>query len=387
MGNFVNKKANRSNGQQVLTLLDCLPTELIVLIVSFTPAQDRLRLRLASRRLQSVIDSPSVWSQFVWPYYHPSDSDQVKHLLRKYGQHVKRLSFPNRVTDEILSGISNSCSNVLQLSLPANKLSPKLLRNFLRQMRQLQKLDVKWDMNIKHILELIVVNLKELTVRLQLSIDDLMFEKSSLSWVHYWLLRRFVPQKITVVISSDYDSRIYGRAVYSSWVALNDQSPPGFTGHVKIYNNLRVPLDISPALPVFQIDFGQTAVSPIVSAQSMGLQGIQPTDYLLTSCTHNGKMVHNATMVRDESFNGAAKNVNHGIASFQFVTKFFACVGGSFNSFSSGRFDSFCSEHLEQLAIACPNLQRLSLLHNENCLKNLQGLRTIANSCQKLTRT
>ena len=314
-------------------------------------------------------------------HYHPSDSDQVMHLLRKYGQHMKLLSFPNRhVTDEALSGILNSCSNVLQLSLPSSELSRKLLRKFLIQMRHLQKLDVEWNFNIKHILELIDVNLKELTVRLKVNIRRPMFEESSLSWVYFWLLRRFVPQKIKVVISSDYDARKYGRAMYSSWVAFNDQSPSGFTGHVKIYNNLRVPLDISPALPVFQIDFGQTAVSPFVSADSVGLQGIWLSyDLLLTSCTHNGKVVHNATMVRDKSFNGAAKKVNHGITSFRFVTEFFACL--------RDRFDSFCSEHLEQLAIACPNLQRLSLLHNENCLKNLQGLRTIANSCQKLTRT
>ena len=37
----------------------------------------------------------------------------------------------------------------------------------------------------------------------------------------------------------------------------------------------------------------------------------------------------------------------------------------------------FC-EHLEQLAIACPNLQQLNLKENVNCLKSLQGLRAIA---------
>ena len=40
--------------------------------------------------------------------------------------------------------------------------------------------------------------------------------------------------------------------------------------------------------------------------------------------------------------------------------------------------DVFYSDHLEQLAIACPNLQQLGLLKNVNCLKSLQSLCVIA---------
>ena len=44
-------------------------------------------------------------------------------------------------------------------------------------------------------------------------------------------------------------------------------------------------------------------------------------------------------------------------------------------------FDASCCRvlypgHLEQLSIACPNLQRLDLWGNSNCLSNLQGLHT-----------
>ena len=59
---------------------------------------------------------------------------------------------------------------------------------------------------------------------------------------------------------------------------------------------------------------------------------------------------------------------------------------------SSGRL---CSEHLEQLAIACPNLQRLNLrqkmshdhdlgVHSTQCLISLRGLHAIANLCHNL---
>ena len=42
------------------------------------------------------------------------------------------------------------------------------------------------------------------------------------------------------------------------------------------------------------------------------------------------------------------------------------------------------SEHLEELAFACLNLQELNLEHNINCLKSLKGLHIIASSCKHL---
>jgi len=59
------------------------------------------------------------------------------------------------------------------------------------------------------------------------------------------------------------------------------------------------------------------------------------------------------------------------IKNFEFLTHLSAIYCGSF------------SEHLEQLAVACPNLQQLNSYDNVNCLKSLQGLRAIA-TCQKL---
>ena len=52
-------------------------------------------------------------------------------------------------------------------------------------------------------------------------------------------------------------------------------------------------------------------------------------------------------------------------------------------------FDASCCRvlypgHLEQLSIACPNLQRLDLSRNSNCLNNLQGLHSLAENCKSL---
>ena len=46
--------------------------------------------------------------------------------------------------------------------------------------------------------------------------------------------------------------------------------------------------------------------------------------------------------------------------------------------------DCLISGHLEQLAISCPNTQKLNLQYSEDCLTSLQGLRAITTYCEKL---
>ena len=45
---------------------------------------------------------------------------------------------------------------------------------------------------------------------------------------------------------------------------------------------------------------------------------------------------------------------------------------------------SVLSKHLEQIALACPNLRHLNLQDNYDRLASLQGLRAIANYCPDL---
>ena len=69
-----------------------LPTELVVYIVSLLMARDKVKLQYVSRRLRNVIETPSLWREFVWPYYHVGDEGRVNNVLKVCGQHVKRLS-------------------------------------------------------------------------------------------------------------------------------------------------------------------------------------------------------------------------------------------------------------------------------------------------------
>ena len=61
------------------------------------------------------------------------------------------------------------------------------------------------------------------------------------------------------------------------------------------------------------------------------------------------------------------------------------CIS-NFNSVSNVDFVgvNIYPGHLEQLAIACPNLERLNLGKAQNCLQSFQGLHAIVDICQNL---
>ena len=218
----------------IKTLLD-LPTVLLVNIVSFLiVGRDKLRLQFVSRRLRSVIEIPSLWNEFAWPYYHINDEGRVKYVLKAYGQHVKRLSFPHHVTPAILTGMLSYCNNVVQLSLPSTKLDPEELGKILLQMGHLQRLDVEWDIDIKQLLMQISVNLKELTIRLKKTVSREEIIRSTDSWVRNWLLKRLIPQEVNIVSNVDFLRHNYKRAIRDCWVTLNSESPAGYTGRVKL---------------------------------------------------------------------------------------------------------------------------------------------------------
>ena len=65
--------------------------------------------------------------------------------------------------------------------------------------------------------------------------------------------------------------------------------------------------------------------------------------------------------------------MNTFVNSLEFVTEF-----------SFGPVHQIIFWHLIQLAFACPNLERLDLGCNSECLRNLQGIRTIAQHCKNL---
>ena len=155
-----------------------LPTELLVIIISFlSSTRDKVKIRYVSHRLRSVIETPSLWRTFVWPYYDDREELCIKNVLKTCGKYVKKMifpsTFPTRVTSSKLVKTLQYCSSVTYLSLPERTVfSEGELKEAVKHMEQLEYLKVYlWfkgnrfsqHANIKPLL-LIGANCKELTI-------------------------------------------------------------------------------------------------------------------------------------------------------------------------------------------------------------------------------
>ena len=360
-----------------------LPVELILLVLSFLPAvHDKIRLRCVCRKLRNICETPLLWRKFEWPSYEDCESEEVSihSVLKSCGEHVKLLSFPDHVPPSKFVKMLDYCWNVKQLNIPTTQLNLEQVKIVLDHMKYLQELDIQWNRETWRFLKLTFTTcLKELTVRVTMNVmggnggyeivNTGPFVAPMYAWIKEWMNKGFVPQNINFITSGLYtDYHTLVSELFRVWLRLNCDSPAGHTGVLAFYN--MTSLNLFPAIPDFQIEFGQTAILPIVQASDFAVLGLDRDWVYLTHCVYKGNTVYKAACME------CCKEV-----TLKYI--------GLLNVKSVVDFDlSGCrcllSGHLEQVAIACPNLQRLNLQCNKRCLKKLQGLQSIATHCNQL---
>ena len=350
------------------------PIEIVVYIFSFiTGARDRLSVRCVSRLFRCISQTPSLWRQFIWPHLDDSEKPGVKNMLKHHGDSVKQLCLMDHISRFELVIMFHHCKHVVQLSLLAStELPPEQLVKVIKSMKNLQLLDILWACQ-SQILELLSVsaNLRELTVRIPSKdrCGDLLTSFYTRCWVGKWEMQRFLPHTLNIILSSGTCANNY----IDRWLNSNSTPPHGYTSCLRFYTRYKLPMDRFPSLPVFQLEFGQSCTLPLVKASTYGLLGLEEDLLSLTSrLTYDGKTVHKATLAPLSEIS-VESHLNSDITNLKFVTHFDA---------------SYCKSvhcgHLEQLALACPNLKEVNLKGNVNCLRCLQGLHTLANCCANL---
>ena len=344
-----------------------LPVELVVYIVSFLPTvRDKVKLRYVSRTLRVMSETPSLWSKFIWPLYDRREELTVINTLKDCGGYVKRLGFPDHVTPSTLIEMLTHCNNLTQLYLPpGTKLDSEELRLAVQHMKHLKKLEVQLSTDIKPLLQ--IGGLKELTVYV---LEE--YHLFCIPWVEEWIKRRCIPCNFNLV-TDRFEVKLEAKFVTSllQW----NFTPQGYTSYFKFYYHFTVPLNLFPNLPVFQLEIGQTVILPFVKASMFGILNLDCDILVLTDHVFNGKQVYKAANevfdVRENSYYQKI-GMNNLVASLDCVTEFIM-------SYNEGESDT-----LQQLAIACPNLQRLSLQGYADIAYVLEGLRTITLHCPDL---
>ena len=356
-----------------------------------------------------ISEVPSLWNTFLWPWYDKREERSVNDVLKVCGTHVNQLIFPNvigcvrtsvqchewgdlarglyvsriymQVVREKLFVIAPStamkmlrhCCNVTKVTLGIC-LNVDEIKEIVEKMKHLRKLEIFLSMRIKPIIAAVsCANLEQLVLCGYNAQYDCNIKQECLS---EWVRVGFRPPNLSLVfhehtlMRNNYDST----EMLQQWPQWNSQIPAGHTACFSLYYTECTPLDTSSAVPVLQLDFGQTATYPFVKASDFKLFGFGKDLLLLTNSAGDGKVVHKASVIRSDEFLFCTSNLHCNVSSLNFVTDFVAKNCG------------LLSGHLEQLSIVCtcPNLERLNLRGNTSCLESLRGLRSIVDHCHNL---
>jgi len=340
-----------------------LPVELLVYIISFLPTiRDLVKLRYVCQRLRVASETPTLWCEFMWPLFDPQEENSAKSVLKACGAHIKRMAFPDHVRPSTLFEMLSHCSKITQLFLPVEtELDSEQLRTAVRHMKNLEKLEMQLCSDIKPLLH--IRELNDLTVHVPQQYHSLCSQ-----WLLEWMKKSFVPCHLNLVADFGYEME---GVFLQSLLQWNFTPLVGKTSYFKHYTKLRSPLNLYPPIPVFQLVIGQTIVLPLVKPSSFGIF-LDWDMATLTDCIFDGKVVCKADTGVYNFFRDAVLN--------KVVIDNLNCV----TEFNFAYSETLQSGNLEQVAVACPNLQRLNLENNVDCLHPLKGLRMIASNCCNL---
>ena len=341
-----------------------LPIELLVYIISFLSSlHGRVTLRYVSRWLRCVVEeTPSLWKEFSWPYYDSHEECNVKEMMKMCGQHVKVISFPYCRASSTLLEMLLYCSNVQHLSLPSTKLNPEQIIKIIHHMGCLQTLEIKVDhdtnigqlfSNTSHLKEIMIIS--DSGSRF----EDL-FKNSSISGPRlfkYWIEAQCRPPSCNVIARGSTTS-------LAKYAAQINTTPTIATAKFKMFHKYnKVPLGFSPSLPFLQLhveESGQVFI-PCVKLSDLRLEDDLA---VMTNYQYGEKTMY-----------GVKVTINDPIMNLMNITK--PCNLKCATHLDLSLCFSLHSGHLKQLAIACPNLQRLNLQDYYSsyvCLKSLQSL-------------
>ena len=350
--------------ENTMCYLEALPAEMLVYLFSYLSTPDKAKLRYVSKRIRCAVQTSSLWRNFTWNSYQPCHERCVRSMLRTCAKQATRLSFPGRITPSKLTSMIQHCTNTIHLTLPF--FTFKQMTKLVLVMKNLRTLDVCWGDNIILLLSATRrTAVQEVTVRIKAMSDWDTWEDWCLdAWVNVEI---YLPPVLNVVTKISQGLQHH---LCCEFVVDEDLEHPDST--LKLFDSSKVALDLHPPIPVTKFMIGPSATLPYIKASNHGLLlGVARDELEVIEYDDHGETKYVAAL---NYYNICLdKPLDSSVNNLLPITYFDAAYFGLIHP-----------GHLEQLAIACPNLERLNLRASKRCLSNLQGLRCLLAKCSKL---
>ena len=357
--------------------LNNLPTELLVKLMSYLPTCDKVTMRYVSRRFKDVSETPSLWREFVWLDYQPRHVHSVSSVLQACGEHVRKIFFPAHVEATKILEMVHCCTKLQHLCLPEGcRLFLSDLREVVQTLTHLQQLDVftDWqflDKDSGHEFCWMVIPWTEDDYIEMLQITSTRIRKLNLHTNHFKLvtasIEKWAKKGCSLPLVVNFKNK--NRKTFKFWSSVPSFKLPPF--EISLYHN---GMPMNPAVLQRKFQSGPSAKPPFIQLSNHGIVGLKYDVFHLREYDHHGTV---------------RCTINHPPSELKLCRSLIEGKHLSYHLNSVSHADisnsGVCPDHLEQLAVACPNLEQLILRGNVDCLEDLQGLRAIVHACQNLT--
>ena len=365
-----------------------LPTELLLKIMCYLPTRDKITMRYVSRRLKHVSEIPLLWKEFIWPDYEPHHLRQVSDTLKTYGDRVRRILFPAHLCMAPMNVLEmgRCCTKVMHLSLSKTaQLSVDHLEEILCILTHLQQLDLCIDGSFMECTQYSVHNdeflegLFKVTAgrvrKLKLQINNYENSVHTVAKLKKWANEgNPLPSIIDILAAAST------KINYKFWSELSSKL---LSFEIGLYDNKRIPMNLYLPMPLRKFQFGPAATPPLIKLNNHGITGLRIC--YLNEYDLGGAVRYTITPL------GILSADKYGTVHRIFDSallrnaKLFNCTNHLHAvSYADMSYSGIHVSNLEQLAVVCPNLQRLNLKGNGGCLTNLKGLNAIVYACQNL---
>ena len=374
-------------------MMNRLPTEMLLKIMSYLPTRDKITMRYVSRRLRHVSQTPLLWKELVWHDYEPRHVGQVSDTLRTCGEHVTRILFPAHVctTPIKVLEMARCCTKVIHLSLSnPSKFSLDCIEEILCIMPHLQQLDLcidgrymvctRYTLRDNYFFEGLLKVTAARVRKLKLQINR--YDNSVYTITK---LQRWANEGNPLPLLIDIFTAEHKWVIIKFLEFWSESSSKLLSCEISLYSNKRVPMNLYPPMPICTLQSGPDA-TPIIRLSNHGIMGLGI--FYIGKYDHNGAVRYTispaGSVLRKDPY-GAVTRVPH--PAFNLVNKLFYYSSMDILhavSYVDMSYSKVWCHNLEQLAIVCPNLQRLNLNGNGECLVRLRGLNSIVHVCQNL---
>ena len=387
-----------------------LPWELLVIVSSYLPLHDKIMMLYACKRCLELSKVPFLWKNLVEPYGR-CHIHGVFRILKACGKDVRQIFFPAHLTSAQILEMVHYCTEVTHLCLPVGiNLTDEVHMHKPKHTMPILDHPPEHCKTTLNNLEKIISTLKHLQqLNIFLERDSLLFEQSHKSDMFLKSDRLFIRQLMKIIAystckvalrfsitcySSSYVSNIltsikklsyqgdplpatistfFPSDKYKYKMDKCDRSLLELTSRpssfeIALYDSKTIPMNLYSPVPFVVYKCG---TPPLIRLSDHGIRGLKHDIFHLSEYNdHHGSNHH--ILVCNEFNYQMADGYFNSIKQLDSVS----CI-----DLSSVNVDCY---HLNQFAFACPNLQRLNLKDNVDCLYDLQGLQAIVYTCQNL---